>query len=153
VSSSFHERAAHSPPLCRVSGHGVRRAARGRRVERTCAGRTHRLQGAVRVHGRSDGAAGRQLRGEAGVADPAIASIVSEDGRHVAVAITIAGAAALPTSGSSLVFRKFGDEYFLERVVSTGGSGRDIVLTPRRMERDLALRSASGSAGAAEDGR
>jgi hypothetical protein len=86
-------------------------------------------------------------------ADPAIVSIVSEDGRDVAVAITIAGGAAVPTSGSSLVFRKFGDEYFLERVVSTGGTGRDIVLTPRRMERDLALRSASGSATAAEDGR
>jgi len=84
-------------------------------------------------------------------ADPAIVSVVSEGGRHVA--ITIAGAAALPTSGSSLVFRKFGEEYFLERVVSTGGSGRDIVLTPQRMERDLALRSASGSAAAAEDGR
>jgi len=86
-------------------------------------------------------------------ADRAIVSIVSEDGRHVANAITIAGADAAPNTASSLVFRKFGSKYFLERVVSTDGSERDIVLTPERMERDLARRAASASAAAAEDSR
>ena len=46
-------------------------------------------------------------------ADPTIVSIVGDDGRHVANAITIAAAAAASKrSKSSLVFRKFGNEIF-----------------------------------------
>ena len=39
---------------------------------------------------------------------------------------------------AELVFEKFGDQYFLARVVPQAGDERAIVLTPSIMERELA---------------
>ena len=68
--------------------------------------------------------------------DPSIVTIVSQDGRHVANTLTIAGSPGSRPQ-ASLVFEKFEGQYFLQRVTGDGGSEREIVLTPARMEHDL----------------
>jgi len=68
--------------------------------------------------------------------DPRIVTIESEDGRHVAITLTIAGSSESRPQ-ASLVFEKFEGQYFLQRMTTADGSEREIVLTPARMERDL----------------
>jgi hypothetical protein len=69
--------------------------------------------------------------------DPSIVTVESEDGRHVANTLTIGGSSAESRPQASLVFEKFGGQYFLQRVTCDDGSEREIVLTPARMEHDL----------------
>jgi hypothetical protein len=68
--------------------------------------------------------------------DPTIVTIVSEDGRHVANTLTIAGGSGSQPQ-ASLVFEKFEGRYFLKRVTADAGNEREIVLTPARMEHEL----------------
>jgi len=68
--------------------------------------------------------------------DPSVVTIASEDGRHVAMTLTIAGSSESQPQ-ASLVFEKFEDQYFLQRMTCGDGTEREIVLTPERMEHDL----------------
>jgi hypothetical protein len=66
-----------------------------------------------------------------------VLEIATADGRDFVCALTIASSdksAAQP----ELVFEKFAGRYFLARVVSRDGTGREIVLTPAIMEREIA---------------
>jgi hypothetical protein len=66
-----------------------------------------------------------------------VVSIESTDGRQCVFVLTIAGTAPRP-SESQLVFEKFENRYFLSKVASEGGSAREIPLTPKIMESELA---------------
>ncbi|HEX7793182.1 MAG TPA: hypothetical protein VF456_02470 [Vicinamibacterales bacterium] len=65
-----------------------------------------------------------------------VLEIVSTDGQHLALASTIP---ATPdrTDKTQLVFRKFGNDYFLSRIGHEGDE-REIILTPHIMEREIA---------------
>jgi len=65
-----------------------------------------------------------------------VLEIVSADGHHVALASTIPG---IPDSDdkTQLVFQKFGNDYFLARIAHEGEE-REVILTPRIMEREIA---------------
>ena len=65
-----------------------------------------------------------------------VLEIVSADGHHLALASTIPGTPGLDDK-TQLVFRKFGNDYFLSRIAHEGEE-RDIVLTPHIMEREIA---------------
>jgi hypothetical protein len=65
-----------------------------------------------------------------------VLEIVSTDGHHFALASTIP---ATPdrSDKTQLVFRKFGNDYFLSRIAHEGDE-REIILTPHLMEREIA---------------
>jgi hypothetical protein len=65
-----------------------------------------------------------------------VLEIVSADGQHVALASTIP-ATSDHGDKTQLVFRKFGQDYFLSRIAHEGDE-REIVLTPHIMEREIA---------------
>jgi hypothetical protein len=66
-----------------------------------------------------------------------VVSIESAVGRQCVFALTIA-ATALRPSPTELVFRKFENRYFLSKVASEGGLAREIPLTSKIMESELA---------------
>ena len=68
--------------------------------------------------------------------EPAVVSIESADGRHVASAITIVGESAGLETRPALVFKKLDGRYFLERMTSDDGLDREFVLRPVPMERN-----------------
>jgi hypothetical protein len=67
---------------------------------------------------------------------PGIVSIVSADAQHSAFVLTI------PSSDDAapqpeLVFERFGGQHFLARITGGGVDGREVLLTPAIMEREL----------------
>ena len=66
-----------------------------------------------------------------------VVSIESTDGRQCVFALTIAATAPRP-SQSDLVFEKFQNRYFLSKVAREGGLAREIPLTSKIMESELA---------------
>ena len=64
--------------------------------------------------------------------------IASADGRHAVYTLTSPSASGKEPAQPELVFEKFGEQYFLARVVPRDGDERKIVLTPSIMERELA---------------
>jgi hypothetical protein len=64
--------------------------------------------------------------------------IASDDGRQAVYVMTTAASADRPADKPVLLFEKFGDQYFLSRVVPADGDEREIVLTPSIMEHELA---------------
>ena len=64
--------------------------------------------------------------------------IASADGRKAVYVLTSASSTERAPAKAALVFEKFGDQYFLARVVPQAGDERAIVLTPSIMERELA---------------
>ena len=65
-----------------------------------------------------------------------VLEIVSADGQHAALASTIP-ATSDRGDNTQLVFRKFGNDYFLSRIAHEGEE-REIILTPHIMEREIA---------------
>jgi hypothetical protein len=65
-----------------------------------------------------------------------VLEIVSADGHYIALASTIPGTPG-GDDKKQLVFRKFGDDYFLSRIAYEGDE-REIILTPHIMEREIA---------------
>jgi len=63
--------------------------------------------------------------------------IVSADGRHVALTLTVPYVPDQTWHDGELVFQKFGDEYFLSRVEPANGNDREIILTPAVVEREV----------------
>jgi hypothetical protein len=70
--------------------------------------------------------------------DPGIVSIASKDGRQAVYTLTVPQASGAREAQPLLVFEKFDNQYFFERLVSADGNDREIVLTPATMERELA---------------
>jgi len=67
-----------------------------------------------------------------------VLGIASADGRQFALTLTIPAASEGEASEPKLVFEKFSNQYFLARVVPQDGEGREIILTPSIMEREIA---------------
>jgi hypothetical protein len=70
--------------------------------------------------------------------DPSVIAIASADGRRSVFMLTIASPSIETQTQAQLVFDKVGSLYFLARVMPDGGNQREIVLTPARMEHELA---------------
>src|SRR3954471_16870038 len=68
-----------------------------------------------------------------------VVEIASANGRRIVFAPTIPWDQASQPAGAELVFRKFGDAYFLSRVLPLGGNDRQIVLTPALMEHEITM--------------
>lgn len=75
--------------------------------------------------------------------DPAVVAIVSNDGRHAAYVLTIpAGTLVTSVQSPELVFQRFENQYFLSRIVDDTSDQREIPLTPRIMQQELAAEHA-----------
>ena len=75
--------------------------------------------------------------------DPGTLLIAGADGgRQHALSLSIPLSSAELSAKPTLVFEKFANQFFLEKVVPQDGTAREIVLTPSIMEQELA---ASGS--------
>jgi hypothetical protein len=66
-----------------------------------------------------------------------VIGIKKKDGHEFVYALTIPSSVDTPVGKPELIFEKFGDHYFLARIVPQGGNEREIVLTPSTMERDI----------------
>jgi hypothetical protein len=67
-----------------------------------------------------------------------VLAIQSADGRRSVYTLTIPYAPNRGPADPELVFEKFNDQYFLFRIIPTDGSDREIVLSPRVMQHELA---------------
>ena len=65
-----------------------------------------------------------------------VLEIASENGHHVALTDTLPFVAA-KADKNGLVFEKFGRDYFLSRIEPTHGNDREVLLTPKIMEREI----------------
>lgn len=63
--------------------------------------------------------------------------IANADGREVMYVMTTASSADQPTGNAALLFERFGDQYFLSRVMPQNGEEREIVLTKSIVEHEL----------------
>jgi len=70
-----------------------------------------------------------------------VISIQNKDGHEFVYAVTIPAAEEAPVGKPELIFEKFGDHYFLARVVPQWGAEREIVLTPSIMEHEISKTS------------
>jgi hypothetical protein len=68
-----------------------------------------------------------------------VMSVESADGRSTAMTLAQSAAALEAFTEPHLVFEKFGGRYFLARVVAGAGDEQEILLTPAKMERELAV--------------
>ena len=66
-----------------------------------------------------------------------VCRIASSDGRLAIFVMTTAASDDRPGDKPELRFQRFGDQYFLSRVMAADGEEREIVLTRRIMEREL----------------
>jgi len=69
--------------------------------------------------------------------DSGFVSVMSKDGEHNAVVLTNRAEFDEAAPQAELVFQRFGGQLFLSRIVSEGHDGREILLTPEIMEREL----------------
>jgi hypothetical protein len=67
--------------------------------------------------------------------------IVSSDGKHSAIVNTLPNYANSPSENSRLVFRRYGDEYFLTQVWTTG---QDVARNPLSTKRAMEIASSGG---------
>jgi hypothetical protein len=67
-----------------------------------------------------------------------VLAISSADGRDVVTILTIPSSSDTEPSDAQLVFKKFENHYFLTGVNPPDSEGREIVLTPAMMVRDIA---------------
>ena len=74
-----------------------------------------------------------------------VLAISSADGRRTVYTLTIGYSPAVnePARGQ-LAFEKYGNQYFLSKVEAPDGVGRQIVLTPTIMEREIEAIDAAG---------
>ena len=70
-----------------------------------------------------------------------VVEVVSADNHQAICTLTIPSQAEEPTARAELIFKKFGNDYFLARVVPEGGNEREIILTPSMMQREAAKNS------------
>ena len=66
-----------------------------------------------------------------------VCKIASADGRQAIYVMTNSSSADRAADKPELLFEKFGNQYFLSRVVPLDGDEREIVLTPAIMEHEL----------------
>jgi hypothetical protein len=69
--------------------------------------------------------------------DPGVMSITSTDGHQAALILAMVSSSNEMSAQPGLMFEKFEDQYFLERVIGADGDEREIVLTPAIMEREV----------------
>jgi hypothetical protein len=69
--------------------------------------------------------------------DPGVMSITSTDGHQATFILAMVSSSNEMSAQPGLVFEKFEDQYFLERVIGADGDEREIVLTPAIMEREV----------------
>jgi hypothetical protein len=67
--------------------------------------------------------------------------IVTSDGKHSAIVNTLPNYANSPSENSRLVFRRYGDEYFLTQVWTTG---QDVARNPLSTKRAMEIASSGG---------
>lgn len=67
-----------------------------------------------------------------------VVAIQSADGRRSVVTLTIPYVPDRAPAHPELVFEKFNDQYFLFRIVPADGDEREVALSPRVMEHELA---------------
>jgi hypothetical protein len=68
---------------------------------------------------------------------PCAVSIASTDRSHFAFVLMIPGPSDETVPLPELVFDRFGGQLFLARIIGGGVGGREVRLTPARMEREL----------------
>lgn len=68
-----------------------------------------------------------------------VVSVESADGRFAAVTLAQSTTSFEPAAAPHLVFDKFGGRYFLASVVADAGNEQEILLTPAKMEREIAV--------------
>jgi hypothetical protein len=73
----------------------------------------------------------------ADLSTPGIVSISSADAQHSAFVLTIPSSSDDAVPQPEMVFERFGGQYFLARITGGGVEGREILLTPASMEREL----------------
>jgi hypothetical protein len=66
-----------------------------------------------------------------------VCKIAGADGRQAIYVMTNSSSADRAADKPELLFEKFGNQYFLSRVVPLDGDEREIVLTPAIMEHEL----------------
>ena len=71
--------------------------------------------------------------------EPDVISIASADNRQFVFVLSIPATSNETPTKAELEFDKVGGQYFLARVMPEGGNAREIVLTPKRMERELEI--------------
>ena len=64
-------------------------------------------------------------------------SIARKDSQHTAFVLTIRAVFDRASSTPELVFERFGGQHFLSQIIGEGNEGREILLTPEIMEREL----------------
>lgn len=69
--------------------------------------------------------------------DLTVWEVTSVDGHQLAMINTIAASSSGRPEAPELVFDKFDNQYFLARVVTADADGREIPLTPARMEHEI----------------
>src|SRR5262245_33088437 len=74
---------------------------------------------------------------EPATADSDVLAIGSTDNRRLVYTLTVSSSADAKASQPELIFEKFGNQYFLARIVPPGGSEREIVLTPSIMSHEI----------------
>jgi hypothetical protein len=73
------------------------------------------------------------------VDETGVMSVESDDGRFAAVTLAQPATSLEPFTTPHLVFDKFGGRYFLARVVASAGDEQEILLTPAKMEKEIAV--------------
>lgn len=68
---------------------------------------------------------------------PSVLAIESADGRRNVYVTTIGSSEDRSASSAELVFRRYDNQYFLNRVVAGPDEEREIVLTDREMDHEL----------------
>jgi hypothetical protein len=68
---------------------------------------------------------------------PGIVSVASADAQHSAFVLTIPSSSDDAVPQPEMVFERFGGQHFLARITGGGVEGREILLTPAIMEREL----------------
>ena len=68
--------------------------------------------------------------------------IVSSDGKHSAIVNTLPNYANSPSENSRLVFRRYGDDYFLTQVWT---AGQDVARNPLSTKRAMEIASSGGT--------
>jgi hypothetical protein len=66
-----------------------------------------------------------------------LVSIASRDSEHTALVLTVRAVFDRSASSPELVFERFGGQHFLTQIIGEHNEGREILLTPEIMEREL----------------
>jgi hypothetical protein len=91
--------------------------------------------GAFRLHRRRRAPAGDYIVTE--MSQDGMVSIASKDRERTAFVLTVRAVFDRKASTPELVFERFGGQNFLSQIIGEGRQGREILLAPEIMEREL----------------